>query len=156
MPNGIKEDYKIRFFRFIKKDDCWNWIGSIGKNGYGYFSKNSKAASAHRVSWEIHNGQIPDGLCVLHKCDNRKCVNPDHLFIGTYYDNIHDKINKGRDTSISGLNRVKTHCLRGHRFTKKNTLFKKSGGRSCKMCQKIYQSKYRFSYSIIAKSINKV
>lgn len=75
---------------------CWNW-NSLTRKGYGYLkSGNSKKLSAHRVSWELHHGEIPDGLWVLHRCDNPQCVNPDHLFVGTAKDNNEDMMSKGR------------------------------------------------------------
>lgn len=88
----------IRFFSKIEKTcDCWVWKGHIHKNnGYGGFKFEGKCQGAHRVSWIIHNGAIPDRMFILHKCDNKICVNPNHLFIGTQKDNIEDKCKKGR------------------------------------------------------------
>lgn len=89
-------DFKNRFFNKVKKTDtCWNWIGAKNRYGYGKIMVNGKRVLAHRLSWEIHRGSIPD-LCVLHRCDNRKCVNPFHLFLGTIQDNVRDCVNKGR------------------------------------------------------------
>lgn len=81
---------------YIKTDSCWIWQRSKDKNGYGYI-KEGKTKKAHRVSWSIHHGEIPDGLWVLHRCDNPSCVNPEHLFLGTALDNNHDMIRKGRE-----------------------------------------------------------
>lgn len=75
-----------------KADGCWNWTAHINRTGYGCFDNKT----AHRVSYAMTYGDIPDGLWVLHKCDNRKCVRPDHLFLGTAKDNTADMINKGR------------------------------------------------------------
>ena len=77
----------------IAKNGCWIWKGGKDKHGYGYMSGHRRA---HRVYYERANGRIPLGLCVLHKCDNPPCVNPNHLFIGTQGDNSTDKISKGR------------------------------------------------------------
>jgi hypothetical protein len=81
-----------------KTDVCWNWTASTNGNGYGQFkvSRTRKNITAHRMSYVLHHGQIPDGLWVLHKCDNRKCVNPDHLFLGDAAANVHDMDAKGR------------------------------------------------------------
>jgi hypothetical protein len=82
-----------------QKDDgsCWEWNGAKTRQGYGKLSIGlSKWALAHRVSFLIHNDYIPVNLCVLHSCDNPSCVNPNHLFLGTYLDNIDDKMRKGR------------------------------------------------------------
>jgi hypothetical protein len=77
---------------------CWLFIGSLGSNGYGKL-KGVRARTtimAHRYSWEAHNGPIPRGLFVLHRCDQPSCVNPDHLFLGTHVDNMTDMVKKGR------------------------------------------------------------
>lgn len=73
--------------------DCWYWRGSLTDLGYGVYGRSK---TAHRLSWEIHNGKIPDGLHVLHRCDVRSCVNPRHLFLGTHQDNMKDMVAKGR------------------------------------------------------------
>lgn len=82
-----------RFWEKVKiglPDDCWEFTGGLNK-GYGVFSIESRAIIAHRVSWMMLRGPIPKGKLVLHKCDNRKCVNPNHLYIGTYSDNNYDR-----------------------------------------------------------------
>ena len=76
---------------------CWVWMGALSGKGYGKLMlKEHRLESAHRLSWLLHRGPIPDGLHVLHRCDVRTCVNPDHLFLGTNLDNIRDRIAKGR------------------------------------------------------------
>lgn len=86
-----------RFWSRVKKTDgCWLWTGSFGNNGYGQISESDKNLSTHRVSWELHYGPIPDGMSVLHQCDNKQCVRPDHLFLGSRGDNNRDRALKGR------------------------------------------------------------
>lgn len=113
-------------------EECWEWTASRKERGYGVFSRpghNNGALKAHRVSWELANGPIPDGLCVLHRCDNPPCVNPAHLFLGTIADNNRDMSLKGR---VVGQN--KTHCKYGHEYTAENTGRTARGGRYCRTC----------------------
>lgn len=87
----------------IIPDFCWNWTGPCGSHGYGQITFESKGYLVHRVMYEACNGPIPPGMFVCHRCDNRRCINPAHLFIGSPKDNIHDMINKGRDCLDSNL-----------------------------------------------------
>lgn len=80
------------WLKVTKTDTCWLWTGRRDKNGYGKVG----AALSHRVFWELHNGHIPDGLYVLHHCDNPPCIRPTHLFLGTQADNVRDMAAKGR------------------------------------------------------------
>ena len=76
--------------------DCWPWLATYRSGGYGAFKVSGRLESAHRVAWTLVNGPIPNGLLVLHRCDNPPCANPRHLFLGTHLDNARDKIAKGR------------------------------------------------------------
>jgi len=111
-----------RFWDKVNKtDNCWEWTGAI-RQGYGCLKIDGKTIDAHRYSYVIHFGPIPDGMCILHKCDNRKCVKPDHLFLGTYADNHKDMCNKKRDAyrqtwvTIRCLNCDKIFYRQLHRF----------------------------------------
>lgn len=86
-----------RFWEKVEKTDtCWVWTGGTS-HGYGdIFIQPGKHIRTHRLSWTLHFGDIPEGLCVLHHCDNPPCVRPDHLFLGTRADNNHDTHRKGR------------------------------------------------------------
>lgn len=102
----------IRFWRDIDKDGpehpvhgkCWIWkMGPKSeKCPYGYISVKHRGVRVHRFSWEMHHGQIPSGMQVLHKCDNPLCVNPSHLFLGTQKDNQQDMVQKGRENRGEG------------------------------------------------------
>ena len=97
IPSNTKEIIFERLYNKVEKTDgCWFFRGAITSQGYGYLIINYRMKQAHRVAWELENGKIPDGLYVLHKCDNPICVNPSHLFIGTQKDNILDMCKKGR------------------------------------------------------------
>jgi hypothetical protein len=89
---------------------CWLWIGTTLSNGYGTVCIDTKNILAHRHSWQVHRGEIPKGLSVLHRCDTPACVNPDHLFLGTHTDNMQDMVRKER--TRSSLTPADIHAIR--------------------------------------------
>jgi hypothetical protein len=96
-------EFRKRFWsRVNKTDNCWEWQGYCMKAGYGLLQArkiSSQPMTTHRIAWELRYGSIPDGLHVLHKCDNPPCVRPGHLFLGTQADNSRDRHRKGRTAS---------------------------------------------------------
>ena len=104
------EDQKLKRLKYyfekkvIRKEGCWKWIGSVNRGGYGLISVKGINRVASRISWIIHNGEIPSGLFVLHSCDNPICTNPEHLFLGTTKDNAMDRKLKGRNGDQCGEN----------------------------------------------------
>lgn len=129
-----------RFWAKVGKlgpDECWLWSGSLNLKGYGYLVVGSRTNGrsnmlAHRLSYEIHNGSIPTGSLICHKCDVPACVNPAHLFMGTQKDNMSDALRKGR---MYFHNEHKTHCHKGHPFSEQNTQIT-NGTRVCALCNR--------------------
>ena len=125
-----------RFFQKVNKTGfCWEWLAGKDKDGYGKIKIRGKTLQAHRVSWGIHNGPIPEGIGVLHRCDNPSCVNPLHLFLGTTLDNMRDRDAKGRN----GYSK-RTHCPKGHKYSPENTSVWR-GQRTCRACKKGYDQR---------------
>jgi len=110
---------------------CWLWTACRGHRGYGLFALDGhRTIHAHRASWVLNVGEIPDGMLVCHKCDVPACVNPEHLFVGTSLDNNRDMLAKGR--GIFPGRPKQTHCSKGHEFTPEGTYFLQTGKRATK------------------------
>jgi hypothetical protein len=123
----------------VDQDGCWYWTAAMEHGGYGHFTYGSKAGGrrarqtgAHRYSYEMSHGPIPDGFEVDHLCKNPTCVNPAHL------EAVTPRVNTLRSNSLSALRSRQTHCKRGHPFDTENTEsrpWRPSGGRQCKACR---------------------
>lgn len=125
-----------RFLRFVNKTSaCWLWTGGTAK-GYGHFKFRTKTVKAHRFSYEVHVGPIPEGLQIDHLCRTPLCVNPLHL------EPVTAKENTLRGNTIQARNKAKTHCMRGHLFSEDNIYRTKDNGRCCKKCTSAKAKKY--------------
>jgi hypothetical protein len=131
-----------RFWETVRKTDgCWEWIAHLRANGYGEFHDGRRHVAAHRFSYELAFGSIAAGMYVCHHCDNRRCVRPDHLFVGTQADNIRDAAQKGRLPRQSS-SFPRTHCRRGHELTTDNIKLSKCSrnpnrqDRKCLICER--------------------
>ena len=124
----------------ISPSGCWLWQGAISSSGYGEISYEGTPSLTHRVSWLVFNGAIPDGRIICHTCDIRSCINPEHLFAGTYKENQQDSIRKGRaaDHTPPAI----AFCQRGHEFTSDNTYWRPEGRRMCRTCMRLRKAVY--------------
>lgn len=144
-----KRDVVERFWeKVVRGDRCWAWAAYRGPAGYGIITDRSRrvrTVQAHRLSWEIHNGPIPEGLCVLHRCDNPPCTNPAHLFLGTHADNAQDKASKGRNVNpLTDANKRRTQCPNGHPYDEANTLWRpQPSGRRFRVCLTCHNARNR-------------
>ena len=136
MTSAPKQTFEERFWARVKKtEECWIWTGNIAR-GYGQISQKVNGSwrirRAHRISFEMASGQpIPEGMEVMHSCDNPSCVNPAHLSLGTHFDNMRDMAAKGRDAHSK-----RTHCKRGHPLEGENLIAGSRGERRCRECSR--------------------
>lgn len=125
-PKGTLPTLEARFWQKVDRgrlQDCWLWLGSIDKCGYGRFWVGDRLDGAHRFAWELFIGPIPEGYELDHLCRVTHCVNPAHLEPVTHRENM------GR-----GVKASQTHCIHGHEFTPANTVRRPNGTRACRAC----------------------
>lgn len=135
------EQFRLKY-EVCPDTGCWLWKGFLNRGGYGLcavYGRVPYRTTAHRISWEVHRGAIPEGYVVDHLCRVRHCVNPDHLEPVTQKVNIH----RG-DTGLH--ERRKTHCPHGHEYTEENTYIKTlatgTTSRECRTCNRIKSREY--------------
>jgi hypothetical protein len=115
-------------------DECWPWIGSHDRNGYGHLTRFGKQVRAHRVAWELANGREPRG-CICHSCDNPACVNPAHLWEGSHADNMRDMHAKRRHPGGSFRRTNPETCRNGHSLAPENRIPNGPGRTTCRICR---------------------
>ena len=116
----LEQRFKEKFIK-LNSGSCWIWQGAKQSYGHGLFrvgGRKGKLERAHRVAWELTYGPVPDGVWVLHKCDNGACVNPDHLYLGDHKKNMQDMVDKGR-SKLCGPKGENSHL---HKLTAKDVL----------------------------------
>lgn len=140
-----RADWLARFCSRVDvkgRAECWTWTGATKRSGYGQFSAGHRTMNASRWSWVFANGEVPDGMHVLHRCDEPACVNPNHLFLGTHLDNMRDKVAKGRQARTGNrVSAAKTHCPSGHPYAGENLMMYR-GMRYCRACSIRHKAAY--------------
>lgn len=112
----------------ISDTGCWEFKGSLYRNGYGQIWNGKRSEQAHRVSYRLYMSEIPENMEIDHLCRNRCCINPRHLEVVTHRENI------ARSNTLMGKNARKTHCIRGHALDGDNLIITKQNSRQCRIC----------------------
>lgn len=150
-PKPSASELEDRFWtKVAKTESCWPWSAGIHRSGYGIFSVDRKAVYAHRYSYQLHNGAIPEDLVIDHlchgwdatcvagsRCLHRRCVRPDHLEAVLFAENVH------RGRTLAAENAAKTHCPKGHPYSKANTFITPEGWRVCRTCRRAREAASR-------------
>ncbi len=132
--NYLPVEPRIHEYSETDENGCWVWTAAkTAEDGYGKLSVEGTLTPAHRASYEVFVGPIPDGLDIDHLCRNRSCVNPEHLEPVTRRENLL------RGQTLAAENAARTHCKRGHEFTDENTRIDSQGGRRCITCVRAYE-----------------
>lgn len=145
--NRIPNDWEHFWHNVAIDDGCWDWQGRRTQGGYGQHWYEGRHQSAHRLAWRFVNGAIPPGsgahgTCVLHHRDNRRCVRPSHLWLGTNTDNQRDCQAKGRGRNPRiEANKLKTHCPNGHPYSGSNLyVIPSTRARACRACRVVWSA----------------
>lgn len=132
LPSRPSVEERLEAGLVRQSNGCLEWTGGRGPRGYGKIMVAGEHLRTHRVAWELANGPIPDGLWVLHRCDNPPCCDVGHLWLGTHVDNQADKAAKGRSSNGRA---IRTHCKHGHPYDAANTYVTPQGHRVCRACR---------------------
>lgn len=128
LPSGLDAYVPLFLAKVQESDDCWEWVGFRDRLGYGRYQSWKGENYAHRVSYRIFVGPIPDGMSLDHLCRNRGCVRPDHL------EPVLHRVNVLRGDGPTAVNAAKTRCVQGHELSGDNLIIRKKGYRECREC----------------------
>ncbi len=153
VDRSLSEAFSRRYER--APDGCWHWLGAKSALGYGILPSGRRLGTtertAHRISWLLLRGVIPSGMKVLHRCDVRRCVNPEHLFIGTQADNVRDMMEKGRGRHVPMFGEENPMSV----LTEASVIAIRAEYRRGKISQKALSSRYKVSVMTINRAVRR-